>query len=72
MVSGGLAGQISWISVYPFDVIKTKMQVESKRHLSMRAVVKAGFRQEGWRFFFKGLGMTLIGTFLYSGIVLPT
>jgi hypothetical protein len=25
MLSGGLAGQISWLVAYPFDVIKTKI-----------------------------------------------
>ena len=28
LLSGGLAGILSWIPIYPFDVIKTKIQAD--------------------------------------------
>lgn len=61
---GGLAGEMLWISSYPFDVIKSKMQTdgfgEKQRYKSMRDAFAQTFRQEGAMGFWRGLGPTLL------------
>ncbi|KAF2166182.1 hypothetical protein M409DRAFT_55051 [Zasmidium cellare ATCC 36951] len=61
---GGLAGEMLWISSYPFDVIKSKMQTdgfgEKQRYKSMRDAFAQTFRQEGAMGFWRGIGPTLL------------
>lgn len=61
---GGLAGEMLWISSYPFDVIKSKMQTdgfgEKQRYRSMRDAFAQTFRQEGMLGFWRGIGPTLL------------
>lgn len=71
MWCGGFAGQLSWIVAYPFDVIKTEIQCEMNRKISMREVAREGYKAEGLRFFFKGLSPTLTRSFLVNAITLP-
>lgn len=61
---GGLAGEMLWISSYPFDVIKSKMQsdglMEKQRYKSMRDAFAQTWRQEGAAGFWRGIGPTLL------------
>jgi solute carrier family 25 (mitochondrial carnitine/acylcarnitine transporter), member 20/29 len=61
---GGLAGEALWISSYPFDVIKSKMQSDGfgdkQRYKTMRDAFGQTWRAEGWRGFWKGIGPTLV------------
>ncbi|CAK4033586.1 related to carrier YMC1, mitochondrial [Lecanosticta acicola] len=61
---GGLAGEMLWISSYPLDVIKSKMQTdgwgEKQRYKSMRDAFAQTFRQEGLMGFWRGVGPTLL------------
>ncbi|KAK4888409.1 carrier protein ymc1 [Elasticomyces elasticus] len=61
---GGLAGEALWISSYPFDVVKSKMQTdgfgENQRYKSMRDAFAQTFRQEGMGGFWRGIGPTLL------------
>jgi len=62
---GGLAGEALWISSYPFDVVKSKMQsdgfgAKSQRYSSMRDCFGQTWRGEGMRGFWKGIGPTLV------------
>lgn len=61
---GGLAGEALWISSYPFDVVKSKMQSDGfgteQRYKSMRDCFAQTWRGEGMRGFWKGLGPTLL------------
>jgi len=72
---GGLAGEALWLSSYPFDVVKSKMQSDGfgaqQRYAGMRDTFAQTWRGEGMRGFWKGLGPTLLrampvsaGTFL--------
>lgn len=78
---GGLAGEALWISSYPFDVIKSKMQTdglgEQTRYKSMRDCFAQTWRQEGPLGFWRGVGPTLIrampvsaGTFAVVEVVM--
>ena len=61
---GGLAGEVLWLSSYPFDVVKSKMQSDGfgphKRYASMRECFAQTYRGEGLRGFWKGIGPTLL------------
>ena len=63
-VYGGIAGEVLWISSYPFDVIKSKMQTDGfgdkMRFKSMRDAFGQTWRQEGALGFWRGIGPTLL------------
>lgn len=67
MMSGGIAGTISWALFHPVDVIKSCVQAlpdsmpEAER--TVAAVCRAGYKREGWRFFFRGYVATLTRAF---------
>lgn len=61
---GGLAGEALWLSSYPFDIIKSKMQTDGfggeKKYHSMRDCFAKTFQAEGLRGFWKGIAPTLL------------
>ncbi|SMQ55434.1 unnamed protein product [Zymoseptoria tritici ST99CH_3D7] len=62
---GGLAGEMLWISSYPFDVVKSKMQTDGlgvgeRKYKSARDCVGKVFRSEGLGGFWRGVGPTLL------------
>lgn len=69
-VSGGLAGVISWLTVYPLDVIKTRLQQDNVANPKYKGMVDCfhqSLHQDGWRVFLRGLSPTLLRTFIVSG-----
>ncbi|KAL8620003.1 hypothetical protein ACOMHN_015285 [Nucella lapillus] len=55
-MSGGMAGVLSWILIMPFDVVKSRLQADTRqRHYtgfwdcSMKA-----YKKEGWTVFYRG------------------
>ena len=71
LLSGGLAGALSWTVVYPFDVIKTYMQISGTgdataatyKDLSIWQVAQKLYRNHGMGAFFRGLGATVARAF---------
>ncbi|KAJ5224908.1 uncharacterized protein N7469_008411 [Penicillium citrinum] len=61
---GGLAGEALWLSSYPFDVIKSKMQTDgfgaNQKFTSMRDCFAKTYAVEGFGGFWKGIGPTLL------------
>ncbi|GMK53699.1 hypothetical protein CspeluHIS016_0102850 [Cutaneotrichosporon spelunceum] len=62
---GAIAGYALWASIYPIDVVKSKLQTDSldpkKREFSgMFNCFAKTWRAQGWRGFVGGLGPTLI------------
>jgi solute carrier family 25 carnitine/acylcarnitine transporter 20/29 len=61
---GGLAGEVLWLSSYPFDVVKSKMQSDgfgaSMKYASMRDCFAKVYRAEGLGGFWKGIMPTLL------------
>ncbi|KAL8659338.1 MAG: hypothetical protein Q9202_007162 [Teloschistes flavicans] len=61
---GGLAGEALWLSSYPFDVVKSKMQSDElgsrMRYPTMSGCFQQVWQQEGMRGFWRGLGPTLV------------
>ncbi len=77
LVSGGLAGALSWSVVYPFDVIKTNIQItdnssnssnsSSSRNISFIQMTKDLYQRHGMKVFFRGLGATVFRAFPVNG-----
>lgn len=62
LLAGGLAGVASWLPIYPFDVLKSRMQtaealasdVPRRASLSMSSIIRQGVAQEGgYRWLFR-------------------
>jgi solute carrier family 25 carnitine/acylcarnitine transporter 20/29 len=73
--AGGCAGCLTWAIVYPVDVIKTHVQTAALdtplSKLSMFHVGKSLAAQHGWRYLFRGLGITLVRAFPVNGTIFP-
>jgi len=73
--AGGCAGSITWAIVYPIDVIKTRVQTASlDTPMSQLRMWKVGSEiaaQHGWRYLFRGLGITLLRAFPVNGTIFP-
>ena len=78
---GGLAGEALWLSSYPFDVVKSKMQSDGfgaqRKYLNMRDCFAKTYAREGVMGFWKGIGPTLLrampvsaGTFAVVGMTM--
>lgn len=61
---GGLAGEALWLSSYPLDVVKSKMQSDGfgkgQRYKGMNDCFRQTYRAEGLRGFWKGIAPTLL------------
>lgn len=68
LLAGGLAGVISWIVIYPIDVVKSRLQVDGmdggqKKYSGLWDCVKKSYNTEGYKAFTKGLNSTIIRAF---------
>jgi solute carrier family 25 carnitine/acylcarnitine transporter 20/29 len=68
--AGGIAGAVSWITVYPFDVIKSRIQASGPGTYAswMDCAVKS-WRAEGPHVFVRGLNATLARAFIVNGAI---
>ena len=64
-LAGGVAGMVSWGSIYPIDVVKTNFQAQSSSATKATYVSCACslYQAGGWRIFLQGLGATSIRAF---------
>jgi solute carrier family 25 carnitine/acylcarnitine transporter 20/29 len=68
VIAGGVAGSLSWLSVYPVDVIKTNLQIQpsgvqfpgGKAPTTMLSMASYLLQQHGPKIFTRGLGKMLI------------
>ena len=69
MMAGGLAGTASWACLYPIDVLKSCVQSQSVEcSQSSFQVARQYYQTHGARFFFNGLGATLVRAFPVSAV----
>lgn len=84
LLSGGIAGVITWASIYPLDVIKTRLQTqspglphvaESRALLSDSPcrkgtvqIVRDVFKTEGVGAFYRGLGICSVRAFVVNAV----
>lgn len=64
LLAGGLAGSISWVAIYPLDVLKSRLQVDSSgRYQGLLDCYRQSIREEGYSFLARGLNSTLLRAF---------
>lgn len=60
---GGLSGYAMWLSVYPVDFVKSRIQtddLDNPKYKNVRDVIKKTFKAEGIKGFFKGFTPTIL------------
>ena len=74
-VAGGSAGCLTWALVYPVDMIKTRIQTapltKPRSELQMLTVGRQIVEKHGWRYLFRGFGVTLIRAFPTNATLFP-
>jgi len=68
IMAGGTAGAMSWASIYPVDVVKTRMQATSQ-FSSVRTCITTMLQKEGVAAFFQGLTPCLVRSFPVNATV---
>ncbi|KAI1280601.1 Mitochondrial ornithine transporter 1 [Halotydeus destructor] len=66
IIAGGIGGVCLWTSIYPFDVVKSRIQVTSSKE-AMTKVLAHVFRTEGLAGLYNGLFPTILRTFPSTG-----
>jgi len=73
-LAGGLSGALTWMIIYPLDVIKSRIQtgpLERELRRGMWTVGRDIVEEKGWRGLFRGLGITLVRAFPVNAIIFP-
>lgn len=84
LLCGGIAGVVTWASVFPLDVIKTRLQaqpsgtspesrsllpsVANRQELSTLQMTKEIYRNEGAKAFYRGLGVCSLRAFIVNAV----
>lgn len=82
LMCGGLAGVVTWASVFPLDVIKTRVQTQvfpsrdaaagpllgAPERLGAVEVARRAYRNEGVVVFFRGLGVCSVRAFVVNAV----
>ncbi|KAJ3416844.1 hypothetical protein HDV05_008429 [Chytridiales sp. JEL 0842] len=64
LMAGGLAGIVGWLSTYPIDVAKTRIQSQtSGRSSTLFQTIRTIYQREGIKVLFAGLGATALRAF---------
>ena len=73
IVAGGLAGVASWVCCYPLDVVKTRLQAQSKisfqKYNGIMDCFYKSVKEEGYSVLWRGLGTAIARAFVVNGAV---
>ncbi|XP_043839646.1 mitochondrial basic amino acids transporter [Dromiciops gliroides] len=76
LLAGGMSGIVSWLSTYPVDVIKSRLQADGVRGVQQYSgildCVCKSYQVEGWRVFTRGLTSTLLRAFPVNAATFAT
>ncbi|XP_034018219.1 mitochondrial basic amino acids transporter-like [Thalassophryne amazonica] len=73
LFAGGMAGIFSWLSSYPADVIKSRLQADGvNQYSSIADCVRQSVRKEGYMVFTRGLTSTLLRAFPVNAATFAT
>ena len=72
--AGGLAGICSWVTTYPQDVIKSRVQGDGwgrdQRYRSVRHCIRLTVAEAGLGVLYRGFGSTTYRAFIVNGVIL--
>ena len=73
LICGGIAGQVSWLPVYPIDIIKSRIQslkeTSGDKQIKNIDIFKTIAKKDGIRGLYRGFGPTLIQAFPLHGTI---
>uniref|UniRef100_A0A8B9SAZ8 Uncharacterized protein n=1 Tax=Apteryx owenii TaxID=8824 RepID=A0A8B9SAZ8_APTOW len=76
LFSGGMSGIVSWLSTYPVDVIKSRLQADGvggiTQYNGILDCIRKSYHDEGWRVFTRGLTSTLLRAFPVNAATFAT
>ncbi|KAG2457696.1 MCATL protein, partial [Polypterus senegalus] len=76
LFAGGMSGIASWLSTYPADVIKSRLQADGvggvNQYKGIMDCVQQSLAKEGWRVFTRGLTSTLLRAFPVNAATFAT
>ncbi|XP_051500435.1 mitochondrial basic amino acids transporter-like isoform X2 [Myxocyprinus asiaticus] len=76
LFAGGMSGIASWLSTYPVDVIKSRLQADGVggkfQYSSIMDCMRKSIEHEGWRVFTRGLTSTLLRAFPVNATTFAT
>jgi len=72
-IAAGISGMVGWLSIYPVEVVKTRLMAQSNLlvYRNARDCVVKLLQEEGPKAFFRGIGVTLTSSLPISSVVLP-
>lgn len=76
LFAGGMSGIASWLSTYPMDVIKSRLQADGVggkfQYNGIMDCTRQSLEREGWRVFTRGLTSTLLRAFPVNAATFAT
>lgn len=72
LVAGGLAGVASWVSCYPLDVVKTRLQAQTISSMKYSGIVdcfRKSVEKDGYGVLWRGLGTAVARAFVVNGAI---
>ena len=73
-IAGGLAGICSWVTTYPQDVIKSRLQGDGwgreQKYLTTSHCIRQTIGESGWSVLYRGFGSTTYRAFIVNGVIL--
>lgn len=68
-IAGAIAGTISQTTVYPFDLMKTRLALQTTaENKGLMNLIKNIYTKEGMRSFYNGYTVNILGVIPYAGI----
>lgn len=76
LLAGGTSGITSWLSTYPMDVVKSRLQADglqgTPRYRGIVDCMRQSYQAEGWQVFTRGLASTLLRAFPVNAATFAT
>jgi len=77
MAAGAVAGVVGWLSIYPLDVLRSRINAQGvggaeKRYSGVIDCARKTWREGGIRAFYKGLTFSMLRAAPVAAVVLPT